>query len=333
VIDATGEKFSMAGSLYIPDNTAKSIERIQFRFGAVTKAGGSALTVSLQNLSAAAAFPTEPDEVQDQTVAIANADAGFVANTWYRTGTLSANRSVNPGDLLAVVWEYDGGGRLGADTVTISTWSIVGGANAPGNALKTGGTWAAHGSCPNVLFEFSDGTFGTFIQNRLVALSTTASNMNSGSGPDERAMEFTVPFPMKASGAWYIVAPGGASADFQIRLYEGTTLLQNVDVEADYLISTAARVVRVSFASEQILVPGVTYYLALRPTTANNLAGQSMTLNAAGHFAVWPGGTACYFNARQDSGAWSNQNTAARMLCGLQIAAIQQGNPASRVRL
>jgi len=112
-IDATGEKLAWCGGFVHQDRAAKDITRVGFFFGSsLIKAGGSSLTVSLQDVSATAA-PLQPDETQDQTVAIANGDAGFASSTWYRTGALSANRTVSHGEQLAVVLEFDGGGRLG----------------------------------------------------------------------------------------------------------------------------------------------------------------------------------------------------------------------------
>src|SRR5262245_16743976 len=118
-IDATGEKIAFCGYFWHPEGISKDITRVGFRFGSVTKAGGSGLTVSLQDLNLTTA-PMQPDEVQDQTVAIANGDSGFTSNVWYRTNALSANRTLANGDAVCVVIEYDGSGRLGSDTVSLS---------------------------------------------------------------------------------------------------------------------------------------------------------------------------------------------------------------------
>ena len=135
------------GKVWFAERTGtKDIRRVGFRFGTVTKAGGSAVTVSLQDVNLAAGPPLQPDEVQDQTVAIANADAGFATGLWYRTGTLSADRTVAYGEDLCVVFEYDGAGRLGSDVVNIA-YSSVGLEGLPHSAnvvLKTA-SWALGG--------------------------------------------------------------------------------------------------------------------------------------------------------------------------------------------
>jgi hypothetical protein len=333
LIDATGEKISMGGSLYIPDGTAKEITRVHFEWGTIIKAGGSALTISLQNLSSASAFPTEPDEVQDQTVAVANGDAAFLTNTWYRSGALSANRSVNPGDFLAVVIEFDGGGRLGADQAIVRAFTAVDTTSAPGNSLKFGGSWTAIGTMPNVIFEFSDGTFGSFTTSQVFAEQLTTHTIDTGSTPDEVALEFTPPFPMKVNGLWHSVSVLNSSSDFELVLYQGTTALQTITVDADTLISTAGRPVRYMFPSEIIIGPGATYYLSIKPTSANDVFVYSYLLNDANHMAVFPGGTACVFNSRSDGGSWNGQDTKRRPACGLYVSAIGQEYPSSRLFL
>jgi hypothetical protein len=124
LIDATGEKIAFIGRFWNKDRATKNITKVGFCFGAVTKAGGSGLTVSLQNVNLGAGPPFRPDEIQDQTVAIANGDAAFATNTWYQTAALSTNRTVAFGELLAVVIEYNGAGRLGSDSVVVRGTSV-----------------------------------------------------------------------------------------------------------------------------------------------------------------------------------------------------------------
>jgi len=115
VIDATGEQAAQLGQVWFPARTgSKTINKVHFRFGAVTKAGGSGLQVSLQDVSLTAGPPAQPDGVVDQYRAIANGEATFAANTWYTSGLLTSDgtdtgtkRTVNFGDLVACVLEYD----------------------------------------------------------------------------------------------------------------------------------------------------------------------------------------------------------------------------------
>lgn len=324
LIDATGEKIALMGRVWNKDRATKNITRVGFRFGAITKAGGSGLTVSLQDVSLTTS-PLQPDEVQDQTVAIANGDAGFASSVWYRTGALSAARPVAFGELLAVVIEYDGGGRLGADSVTVSGFTTAATSlrnNVGSPVLKTAGTWVAQNQIQNIVLEFDDGTFGTLLDAYPgLTISTTA--YNTGSAADEFALEFTVPAPMKVDGAWAEIL-WAASASVDLVLYDGTTPLVTVSTDFHTLAVTGStRLLRVPFP-EQTLVPGTTYRLSVKPTTANNVTIYDFTMSDANHLQAWPLGTAAYLATRVDAGAWTPLTTR-RPMMGLYLSAISDG--------
>lgn len=325
LIDATGEKFSFVGQVWNKDGTSKDIRKLHFRFGAVTKAGGSGLTASLQNVSTAAGPPMQPDETQDQTVAIAA--AGVTANTWYTTGNLSADRTVTFGEFLSVVIEFDGSGRLGADSFMINCPGTAGGAFNDlrgGTALKTGGSWAAIGLANAVILEFSDGTFGGLMPNApMDSFNTTA--FNSGSAADEVALKFTVPAACKVSGG-VVTLQVAASADFDVVLYVGTTALATVSVDANQVYAQGSvRQCRFSFP-EQTLTAGTTYYLAVKPTTVNNVSVYDIGVNTANHLQSFPGGTTWHFASRVDAGAWTAVTTRVPIGFGIVIDAIDDGN-------
>src|SRR6185503_11738885 len=197
LIDATGEQLAWVGRIWFPARTgSKNIARIQFRFGAVTKASASALTLSVQGVSAAAGPPMQPDGSVAASVAIANADAAFVSNTWYRSGVLSSAPTVNFGDLRAIVLEYDGAGRLGSDSVVASAWTSGNTGTTPLQhtfALNAGG-WSALNTVPILVLEFDDGTYGT-LDGCVPFMTSNALGVNVNSaGSDEIALPFTVPF-------------------------------------------------------------------------------------------------------------------------------------------
>ena len=328
VIDATGEKFAWIGQAWWnDDDTSKSVERVQFLFGAVTKAGGSALTVSHQNVSTSP--PMQPDETQDGTVAIANADASFAANTWYRTGTFSANRTVSKGDLFAVVVEYDGAGRLGADLVNLN--NITPTASYPndrlsGDSLKTGGTWAAAATQTNLLLEFSDGTFGQLGQGGWIASAIGTTGYNSGSSPDEFALRFKFPAPVRVNGVWWAVSGvANNSTDFTF-LFEdaaGNDLTPPIAIDL-----SQAGLALGGFYSKMFppveLQANTEYFSTLRADTVNNVTISHFTVNSAAHFAVMWGGIEWYIASRTNAGAWT-PTTTQRPLCGLYVDAISDG--------
>lgn len=326
VIDATGELCAYMGRVWNPSRSTKSVERVGFRFGTVTKAGGSGLTVSLQDVSLTSGGPMQPDGVQDQTVAIANGNASFASNTWIRTGTLSANRSVAYQELLAVVIEFDGSGRLGADSVAISaTQTMSSGGQRQAGVSHYTGSWAAQQAAPNIVLEYSDGTFGA-LEGGWPYSAINNHTYNSGTGTaDEYAMEFTVPVPVKVDAIWAPVGVAGATSDFDIVLYEGTTALATVSVDGNHSSTTSARGCFVPIP-EQTLSTSSTYRIAVKPTTANNVTAYSIDVSDANHLTLLPGGTAFTYTTRLDSGSWAAATATRRMYAGVRISAIHDGS-------
>jgi hypothetical protein len=335
LINATGQKIAFIGRMMNQARAAKNLTKVGFRFGTVTKAGGSALTVSLQDVDLVGGPPVQPDGTQDQTVAIANADAGFATSTFYKTNAFSASRAMAFGDAVAIVIEFDGSGRLGADAVNITSLGTPGTAvqNLGGGVMTyNGSAWSQQGVIPNILLEFDDGTFGTLAG--MVPLSANGNvAYNSGSSPDEYALEFTVPFPARVEGAWAIMQ-AASGADFEFDLYNGTTLIASMAQDGNAIIAAAARTAYAPFAGEAYVVPGNTYRLALKPTTANNVTLYHSDVAAAGHFDAWPLGNTAVLNSRTDGGAWGAAIATRRPYMGLMLSALSDGGiPASRVQL
>lgn len=325
LIDASTEKAAFTGRVWFPGRTGtKDIRRVGFRFGTVTKAGGSALTVSLQDVALAAGPPTQPDETQDQTVAIANGDAAFASNTWYRTGTFSADRTVTYGDRLAVVIEYDGGGRLGADAVNIAVipWQPVPGVATP--ALKSAGTWAQSGNdAGNLLLEFSDGSFGR-LDVGLPIKTFNSHAFNSGSTPDEHALAFTVPVKCKVDALRAVVRSNAATDNFDLVLYSGTTVLQTASVDSNEYRQTSVQLVTLPIPETE-LVTGTTYYLSVKPTTTNSPTAYSLDVDDANHLTTYPGGTGWTYSTRTDGGAWAAVTTTRQFLAGVRVSSLDDG--------
>jgi hypothetical protein len=323
-IDATGEKMAYSGRVWFPARTGtKDIRRIGFRFGSVTKAGGSALTLSLQSVSLTAGPPTQPDETQDQTVAIANADATFAANTWHRSGALSADRTVTFGELLSVVLEYDGSGRLGADTVNMScpNWVPLNRHGAVG-AHKVGGSWSNNNMVPNVILEMSDGTFGTLLGSfPCSGINQHTINVDTATA-DEYALAFTPEIAFGADGIWAVVQPSG---NYELLLYEGTTALATIAQDLNNAEFNSPRTVEQPFAAQD-LDAGTTYYAAVRPTTTTNINVYSFDVSDANHFTCHEEGTSWNYATRLNQGAWAAATATRRMFAGVRASSFHDGS-------
>ncbi len=307
VIDATGEKVAACGNVWTPTSGSKSIHKVGFMFGSsITKAGGSALTLSLQDVDLATGPPIQPDGTPDQTVAIAN--ASIAASTFLLSGALSADRSISFGDLVCVVIEFDGAGRLGADSITMASITRNGANIAvyPSVSLLAP-TWADVPRAPIILFEFSDGTYGTLDGSFPFSAFNTTVAYNSGSGADEYALKFTVPTSGTITGVG-ISATLASGANTDIVLYSGTTALASVSIDQNNWTPTLSGNGFITFPATSVSA-GTTYYIAVKPTTTNNVTLGGFTVGNSAYLGALPQGTGYIRSSRVDAGSWSDTAT------------------------
>lgn len=324
--DATGEKIAASGIYWNPYGVAKSVERIGFRFGSITKAGGSGLTLSLQDVAAAAA-PGQPDEVQDQTVAIANGSATFASNTWHRSGVLSATRSLTPGDWVSVVWEYDGSGRLGADTFNIfqlgpTSGPIQAGAHSYVMALKSGAWAVSLGAIyPNVIFEHTDGTFGCF-EGSIIMSSNGTNAINSGTTPNEVGAKFVLSHEMLIDAIYATVLASSTAATFDLVLMNSAGTVLESGSFNPFRSWNVTQYHQAIWPFPARTLPAGTYYVTAKATSANNITLQYFDVFAAGHMACNAGPTPSHVT-RTGTGSWTE--TVTRMpFNGFRLAGLHE---------
>lgn len=320
---ATGDKHAWVGRVYFRERAGtKNIQFVGLRFGAVTKAGGSALTVSLQDVSLTAGPPMQPDGTQDQTVAVPN--SAIAANAWLQTGNFNAVRPVSYGELLAVVTEYDGAGRLGADSFVLVGITQAGAARLHGQGCNiVSGVPTAHACLPNVLLGFADGTFGTLYGGYPSSALGTHGYANATPVADEYAIGIQFPFPTKICGVQLPLAPN-AGADCSVILYAGTTPLQAVSVDANAVAAVGGpRFCYVPFP-ETALAADTLYYVAVRPDTANGIGIYYADVASANHLQAHEGGTAFIEYFRVDGGAWNAVPTR-RPFISVELSAFDDG--------
>lgn len=339
LIDATGEKAGFTGRIWTPNRGSKTISKIHWRFGTVTKAGGSALTVSIQTplTTAYACFPDEPGTLPFFR-AVANADANFASNTWYTSGIVSSDgtnsgtlKTVTHGDRIAVVIEYDGAGRLSADSVIVSagTGNMMGvAAHGSYASLKTSGSWATtSGAVPNIIFEFNDGTFGKFMGTYPVSAINTHAFKQDTAVTDEHALEFQFTGPVKLEAVCLTALSGAITADFDVVLYTGTTALATATGFAEDMTgSSTGRPMWQVFPAETLLSANTTYRIGVRPNqTTSNITIYSFDVNDANHWTVHPMGTAWKYATRVDLGSWAAATATRRLVMGLLVSGIDDG--------
>jgi hypothetical protein len=323
VIDAATEKAAYCGRVWFPSRSStKAIRKIHFRCGAVTLNALSSFRVSLQDMSSTAII--HPDATPDENWTTNT----LTANGWNTTGNLSADRTVAFGEQVAVVFDY--ATFTAADSVIISgVQNVPSSANA--NALTSvavlfTGSWAAAMVFPNVVLEFSDGTFGT-LYGTLPVLTVTTVTWSNSAADDARGLEFSLPIPCKIDGLWVYMSASGASADFAVEVWDGTSVMANgtVTIDADQTLATgSAKAMFVPFAAELTLAANTTYRATVRPTTANNISLLAYDLNDAAHRVCY-GGTATSYNTKTDGGAWGAATTTRIPLIQVNISSLDDG--------
>lgn len=154
----------------------------------------------------------------------------------------------------------------------------------------------------------------------------TIAAFNSGTNPNERALKLVAPAKMRVIGLSLALFNNAAGSDVTFSIWDSTdnpgagpTPLAQTSLDGDYPYSaTADGVVHVFFAAPLTLTAGSTYYIGVKPTTANNIG--LMELSAAGTGASSTGirafgiGTVtAHLSTRQwvstDPGAWTDTTT------------------------
>jgi hypothetical protein len=224
---------------------------------------------------------------------------------------LSADRTLNHGSQVAVVWDFS---AWTSASVVIQGFSATSAASQhPTATFYNGSTYASTtlGRLPAVTLIDSTGLVYGTIYGAMPCIATAANThayaQDSGTA-DEYAMHFTVAQPLWCGGALVTVS-AAADANFSIVLYEGTTAKATVAIDADTWNADAAvdqyRVVWPDVA----LTVGNDYYLAVKPTAdGKNTTIYSWDVADAAELALIVG-LAANYATRLDSGAWAAATT------------------------
>lgn len=303
-LDAAGEK----GAVIFRVPKTGNIRKIHFLTGTVTT--WQNLRVSTQAVDAATGDPTGT-VVQSGIVTGLNTDD----NIW-KSATLSSDHAGTRGDLLSVVFEFDSTvGNLVINNATLSGTSVDMYNVYPD--LYTG-AWAKQARGPILILEYSDGSF-IYTPGLLPIVPVALTTFNTGSTPDEVALRFSLPVPMKVAGASFL---GRLTGDCDLVLYDAAnTVLASASLDKDVIQSTAADVLMAAiFNTEVTLSASTIYRLAVKPTTATNVRlmyGDAPSNDALDAMA---GGKNMYWSQRTDAGSWTDTTTRRPMIALLPSA-------------
>lgn len=327
-LNSTYTKIAYIGKFHHPQGSGSyDISRVGFYFGGyAVKTGGSGLTVSLQSVDQTQSALT-PIGVQEQTVDIANADANFAATTWYRTGTLSSNRTINHGDHVALVIEWDSFGQQGSDFVRFRTVNFLNDDNSSGSFRYNGSTssWSSYGAAPNCVFEMTDGSFASFSDSFIVDNNFGSYLYDNADSPDEYANSYTPEATVKVDAFCGIFRPP-TSEDLDLVIYEGTTAIHTTTVSGWQISLNDNHYWTAELDQEVQLEAHTKYYLALKPTQGTTPCRvYYRSVNDTNHFGIDPysfGTETAY--SRTDGGAWT-QIPLRQLMLGVRISSIDNG--------
>lgn len=327
LIDATGEKIAMVGRYWNAERASKTIDGVEFLTGALTSAGGSELTISLQTVLLTTGPPGRPNESTPLASVTDVPISTFTANTWSGID-FADTEAVTHGQLLSVVWEFDAGGRLGADAFRLAGMqtNIASFSHTLISNLKTGGTWGNLGVLPNIVFRHTDGTFGT-LKGAFVASSITSHSIASNTTPDEIAVGIFHPVPASIDS---FRGAASLSGDTDIVLYTGTTALDTASIDANTVAGGGGYRQWETPFPPRALTANTLYRLAYKPSTTTLVIFYSVNVNDAA-FVVFHGfdPTNGHYWERTDAGAWGGELTTRVLFMGYELSHFDDGVSAS----
>lgn len=289
------DRISMLGQVYWADGQDHDCAIVHHRTGSATSPLLT-MRVGFRDIDLA----NGPSGRDDGSVDQFGTHVNPTANTNYST-TLSAVRAIAHGSRQCLVWDlsaYTSGSiRTPAGLTAQAT------AHSAALTFFNGTTYAqvAGAQLPLVTLEADDGTFGCFVPGvPLFTASPASVTFASDDNPDERALAFSLAAAATVINfGWFVTTVAGG--DFDLVLYEGTTVKGTLTIDANtWGANAVARWVEGSFAGD--FQPG-TYRLALKPTTTTDVTFSTVALTA-GHLSAF-GPHLLGYSTRVDGGAWS----------------------------
>jgi hypothetical protein len=326
-LDAAADRITMVGRFCHQDGVSKSVDGLEFSLGATTKTNGSTLQVSLQDPDLTTGTIVREDGTPDQTLLIANADAGFASNLWYGGDFTSGSpRAVAIGDLVCVVFQF--GSFVAGDSVAIRMLAALntgsGRDNQNGVVVNLSGSYVQSAVLANVVLRCTDGTFGT-LENAWPCSAVNTHTFNASTAvADEYALGVQLPFPYETDAITIPsnITPAGQSTEYL--LYEGVTAQRTITVDHDAIIQQFPVPLRCSYAPF-VHNANALYRLSIRPTGAGDILAYSLDVNEVGHMSCLPGGAAFHTWTRLNQGAWEGEVPTRRLLAGIRLNAFDNG--------
>jgi hypothetical protein len=277
VINATGESCAFIGYINLFNGTGSSATisnaggKIHWRAGSVTFSNAATrVRVGIQDVTAATGIE---DGTYDVYSELTGGGGGITANVINSTAMTSGTKTINHGDLVAIIIEMTVLG--GADSISVINSAVT--TLVPYKTVDSGAgpVKSTSNSLPCVTIEFDDGTTGWF-DSSWVWLNTTRTYASTNN-PDEYALIFSTPAKMEITDVVVFMGSVSSTDDFEIILYSDPLVSPN----AERTISVSA--VKTSanntnsyywgkFSSAYVISANTKYAISVRPTTANPIS-------------------------------------------------------------
>jgi hypothetical protein len=311
---------AFGGRVFFKERTGtKSITRVGF-FAAGSNGGFfTSLRISLHNFHGSAFGPAA-----DELAAIVMLDADTM-NGWQRTDPLDTSVEVSYGQLLAVqiTFQFYDAGSL----VYLYSYDPGGGGESRGfpwvAERQTGSSdYTATGTLPNIVLEFTDGTFG-MLDGSIPILGSASASIAS---TDYVGLQFRLPWAVKIDALAAMAAPQGndETETTTLLIMQGETVLGSTEIDEAEHTAGGERLIIVPLIEEVELEADTDYIVAIRPNNNASATVNYFDLADAGH-RVCIGDLNLGYLTRPGGGAWSSPTTTSIPRLGIRISAVGEG--------
>jgi hypothetical protein len=298
---------SVAVIFQVPDDAGANsvtITRLGYFLSAVTGTS-PVMRLSLQSVDASG-NPSGTPLGGGSPASVTLTPSGSATFAWFN---LANSYTANRGDWLAWVFDYSSG------TINASNRPIVGthvssiNNQHPYSIRVSAGTpdrSAGAASMPIWGFGSAGKAFGFPLQ------SVTNTAFSSSSTPNERALRFLLSqnacSSYKVVGVRYLGTAAAAGNSTKIILYDGTTVLQTLTWDSDYVAGLNVRPMCLYFqdATLATLAAGKEYRIGIQPqNTTNAMSMVQFDFASNADMEALPGGLDWYLSTRS-GGAWTD---------------------------
>jgi hypothetical protein len=237
------------------------------------------------------------------------------SGTWNEVA-LNDAIAVDSGDEVAVTFQNATAGNMQYQRLNtgIST-------NYPYTLVFDGATWTKSPLAPLVGLKYDDGNY-EYIAGVTPISNLIAQTFNNGSVLTERGVKFNLPFGCEIEGFW--TSYGNAVGDFEVRLYEGSTLVYSQAKVANTSNLNSSTTTLIPFANPITINKNTDYYASILATTGTNTSIRHLTYDSAAQLNAISGGDRFTSVRRANPSAnWIGYSDE-RILLGLIISALEE---------